>query len=185
MKKRHLFSVIVFYLLLCNDVIISQTLYNGGYIPSNYQLDWTVAGFLSDASAIEPKHVFQVPSSTHDLTSIIAEASNFVNSTNGLAIIYFPTGTYYLTTPIELTSNNKNIIFQGDGSDKTTLVFQYMENSVCFNIHGSQSGWYAQTQTQLSQQRRADPVSYLSLLSVVASDPDRREPDWKNMVKRS
>lgn len=68
-------------------------------------------------------------------------ARSFVSGTNGLAIVYFPEGTFYLNNKIALNQNDRNIVFQGAGSDQTTLVFQNLTNDYCFYIAGSAGTW--------------------------------------------
>lgn len=74
------------------------------------------------------------------VSEALSMARDHVHNTDGLAIIYFPAGTYYLSQPIELsrTEGDSNMVFQGDGSENTTLVFQVGDNINfnCFDIKG-------------------------------------------------
>lgn len=118
---------------------VSQIIWNGvGHIPTYYQETWDVAGLLNDMSAVEPKLVVPINpgAASSQVTTAINTARNHVTTTGGLAIIYFPQGTYYLNSTITLTQNDRNIVFQGAGSDKTTLVFQNMKHSSCFTLTG-------------------------------------------------
>jgi len=134
----------IIVVLFLQSNIYSQTLYNGiGHIPLAYQEIWTKAGLLQDMNTVEPKLViFMNPGDiSSQIGTALTQARNHVNSTNGLAIIYFPEGTFYLNTSISLNQNDKNIVFQGDGSDKTTLVFQNIANSHCFYLAGAAGDW--------------------------------------------
>ena len=46
-----------------------------------------------------------------------------------------------MDTAIVLNQDYTNIVFQGAGSDRTTLVFRNLRNSYCFRFSGSESGW--------------------------------------------
>ena len=74
---------------------------------------------------LEPKLVRQISPGAADLQVVdaIDLSRSFVDSTNGLVIIYFPEGTYYFNSRIPLTSADRNVVFQGAGSDKTMIVF--------------------------------------------------------------
>ncbi len=121
-------------------------MYNGvGHIPTNYQERWNRAGLLRDMSTVGPQLAIDVASLTgtddQKVQTALNQARSHVQSTGGLAILYFPTGTYTLTTTIPTVQSDSNIVFQGAGSDKTTLVFQNMKDSHCFNLSGSAGGW--------------------------------------------
>jgi len=147
MKQIISITVLILVILFAQEFTYTQTLYNGiGHIPSSYQETWTNAGLLSDAPAITPKAVFVVPNmsgTTMDqkVAAAINIARSFVSGTNGLAIVYFPEGTFYLNNKIALNQNDRNIVFQGAGSDQTTLVFQNIANDYCFYIAGSAGTW--------------------------------------------
>ncbi len=122
--------------------VYAQTLYNGvGHIPTTYQERWNRAGLLRDMSSVEPKLVINVASLTgtddQKVQAALTSARNHVSNTGGLAIIYFPTGTYYLSSTITLAPNDSNFVFQGAGSDRTILEFQNMKDLHCFNITGN------------------------------------------------
>ena len=94
----------------------------------------------TDATSITPKQVFVVtPGGDVDqkVTTAINDARTYVRNTNGLAIVYFQEGDYYIHTSISLNQHDRNIVFQGAGSDKTTLVFQNLANSHCFSLSGN------------------------------------------------
>ncbi|MDZ7304878.1 MAG: glycosyl hydrolase family 28-related protein [candidate division KSB1 bacterium] len=130
--------------------IQAQTLYNGvGHIPAAYQERWNRAGLLRDMSTVEPKLVINVASlSGNDdqkVQTALNQARSHVQSIGGLAIIYFPPGTYTLTTTIPTVPSDSNIVFQGAGSDRTFLVFQNMKNLPCFNLSGSAPDFSSQS----------------------------------------
>ncbi|MGH7491988.1 MAG: right-handed parallel beta-helix repeat-containing protein [bacterium] len=75
------------------------------------------------------------------MQTALSQARTHVWSTGGLAILYFPTGIYYLTATIQLIQNDSNIVFQGAGSDRTILEFQYMKDNTCFNLSGTVGAW--------------------------------------------
>jgi len=143
MKQILLITWIVLIILFAQVLTFAQTLYNGvGHIPPSYRETWTKAGLMSDATAITPKAVFVVTNMAgsnmdQKVAAAIAAASDHVSNTNGLGIVYFPEGEYYLDSTITLNQNYRNIVFQGAGSDKTTLVFHDIADENCFNLAGS------------------------------------------------
>ncbi|MBN2412115.1 right-handed parallel beta-helix repeat-containing protein [candidate division KSB1 bacterium] len=144
--KTNRFVLIILIFLMFISFIQAQTLYNGvGHIPSSYQQTWNVAGLLQDMSTTTPAEAFVVTGTNGDtdteLAAAIADAKYHVDQTDGLAIIYFPEGTFYLDDPITLTHEYRNIVFQGAGSDRTNLVFRNMKNSHCFNLYGIEGSW--------------------------------------------
>ncbi|MBC6951766.1 right-handed parallel beta-helix repeat-containing protein, partial [candidate division KSB1 bacterium] len=135
-----------FFATVIGFSVQAQTLYNGvGHIPAAYQERWNRAGLLRDMSLVEPKLVINVADLTgnDDLKVQVAliYARYHVWNTGGLAIIYFPSGTYTLTTTIPMVPSDSNIVFQGAGSDRTTLQFQGMQNLSCFNLTGTAGNW--------------------------------------------
>lgn len=135
-KVRYIISYYIIFALSVN----AQTLWNGtGHIPSDYQETWNVAGLLQDMSTTTPKQVISINpgAASSQVTSAINSARSYYSSTGGLTIIYFPQGTYTFTSTIQLTHNDQNIVFQGDGSDKTTFVFQNIPDDHCIKISGT------------------------------------------------
>ena len=127
MKINCIAIVMLGFFLIFVPQAQSQTLYNGvGHIPSSHQETWNAAGLLQDMSTTTPVAVFIITGSTSDddteLAAAISDAKDHVDNTDGLAIIYFPEGTYYLDSPITLTQDYRNIVFQGAGSDRTVRV---------------------------------------------------------------
>lgn len=114
------------FLIICTSG--AQTLYNDvGHIPSSHKLKWHNAGLLKDCNSITPKLVINVNDFSGDdydqTMSALDSARSHVNDTEGLAIIYFPEGTYSLDSTITLHYPDSNIVFQGEGSDKSILKF--------------------------------------------------------------
>ncbi len=146
MKKHLVIFVMIISCCFVHSAAVTQTLYNNvGHIPQSYQEPWTSAGLLSEASLITPLAVYvvtEMPGGDIDekVSAAIDSARTHVSSTNGLGLVYFPEGDFYLTESIELDQNDKNIVFQGAGSDKTTLVFQNLANEHCFSLAGSIDG---------------------------------------------
>jgi len=131
--------------LLVLGISGAQTLYNGvGHTPTSHQLQWYKAGLLKDCNSITPKLVINVNDFTGNdndkLEAAIDSARSHVNSSEGMAIIYFPEGTYSLTYYPQLTYPDSNIVFQGDGSDKSILKFYCIAgnpNFNCFELCGA------------------------------------------------
>lgn len=103
----------------------TQTLYNNvGHIPTAYQETWNVAGLLQDFSSATADSVFIIAGSADndypEVSTALTNAKTFIGSSNRLAIIYFPEGTYNFDSSIALDSTYRNIVFQGAGSDRTT-----------------------------------------------------------------
>jgi hypothetical protein len=160
MKFKICYVILIVVFQICT--VIGQTLFNGGYIPQYAQLKWTNAGLLEDATAIEPKALFAVPEmpGATDILKVnaaIDSANAFVDSTHGMAIIYFPENIYLLGSTIQLTSSDSNIVFQGDGADKTILRFISIPNYDCFSLAGSvSSSWFDLNQSIL----KGDSIIY-------------------------
>ena len=78
----------------------SQILHNdAGYIPSNYQIDWSVAGlFPNTPSAADNTYNIDDESGNDD--ERIAAALLKAKNASGTSIIYFPRRNYYFTKPI-------------------------------------------------------------------------------------
>ena len=137
-------TIIWIILLACS--VFSQILYNDiGHIPSASRIDWTRAGLLVKGNEILPKQLINVTSLLNPgdpidqkIAQAISDARTYVHNTGGLAIIYFPQGVYNISISIQLAvaHGDSNIVFKGDGSDKTTLVFQVGDNKNfnCFDI---------------------------------------------------
>jgi len=125
MKSRHFFFVMLF--LSLNSLGISQSLYNNGHIPQNCQQEWTKAGLYKDVNAYQKFDVTQQVGATLRDKVITAINRARAASPGGLSIVYFPEGDYVFTNqlsnPFHLSYPDSNIIFQGDGSDKTFLHF--------------------------------------------------------------
>ena len=126
--KTHYFALVmlVFFLLFVHQAQ-TQTLYDDvGHIDTLYQETWNVAGLLQDMSSIEPKTVYiMTPGeiSPNFINNTIATARNWVGANEGVAVIYFPAGTYYFTDTISLSQIDSNIVFQGAGSDRNHAGF--------------------------------------------------------------
>ncbi|MFQ6605946.1 MAG: hypothetical protein ACE5D8_10430 [Fidelibacterota bacterium] len=147
MKAFHLIIMIIIQFMVNNQAANSQTLYNGiGHIPVAYQERWNQAGLLTDFSNLQPRLVINfncLPGANDDakIDTALSQARNHI-PTGGLAIIYFPAGAYFLHNTIQLTENDRNIIFQGAGSDKTTLNFAAsLYISPCFSLTGGAGVW--------------------------------------------
>ncbi len=144
MRRKNLIVIIVSLIIIFTEENQSQTLWNGvGHIPTYYQETWNASGLWEEIDSAQPKLLIAINPgvASTQVTNAITTARNHVNTTGGLATIYFPQGTYYFTSTISLTQNDSNIVFQGDGSDKTVLVFQNLKNSSCFSLTGSSGGW--------------------------------------------
>lgn len=142
MKTQKVSTIIMFFILLAAS-LMAQTLWNNvGHIPFAYQEQWNRAGLLRDMSAVEPKSVinFAVLTGTNyqKIQTALNQARSHVQNTGGLAIIYFPMGTYDFTQSIEVLPNDSNIVFQGEGSDKTNL--RWKSACTAFKIYGTEDG---------------------------------------------
>jgi len=181
MKTKHLSMIVTGFILVITAGVQSQTLYNGvGHIPASYQETWNVAGLLQDMSSVEPKLVIPISpgAASAQVSAAINTARSHVNTTGGLVIIYFPEGTFYFTSTIQLTQNDRNIVFQGAGSDKTTLIFQNLKNYNCFALIGTVSGWIDLDQDIDKGESviHASPVGVLSGIAI---------GDWVHFIKRN
>ena len=181
MKQIIIITILVLLFLFVQVNTFTQTLFNDGYIPVDYQENWYKAGLLRDMSSVEPKLVIVITpgDASSQVSNAIQLARNHVNYMHGLAIIYFGEGTFDFTNSIPLVPNDSNIVFQGAGSDKTFLNFKNMENSNCFDIYGSAPSWgplsdLSQDFNKGDSVLHAFPFSGLSSLS---------PGDWVHFVK--
>ena len=145
MKVTQLILIVIFQFMLNSQPAHTQTLYNGvGHIPAAYQLRWNKAGLLTDVRNMQPRLVIDFANLSGDddakMATALSQARNHI-PTGGLAVIYFPEGTYDLHNTISLNATDKNIVFQGAGADKTTLIFENMKNASCFILTGNIDGW--------------------------------------------
>lgn len=115
----------------------SQSLWNGqGHIPQAYQLEWTTAGLLANTPKTAD-HVYIVTDPVFDdsdnsnYDGEINNATDSAKNDGGVSIIYFPSGDYNLNSMIELDETYNNIIFQGAGSEETTLIFAVGSGNYC------------------------------------------------------
>ncbi len=106
-------------------------------LSTDRMIDWQFAGLVPDSpnSAVRIYNV-------NDYATVQAAINDAIDETSGLTVVYFPEGVYNISTPITLNQNNNpildgsNILFQGDGSDKTILKFTVGNNQSCFEIEG-------------------------------------------------
>lgn len=109
-------------------------------------MSWSNAGLLSNTST-QADHVLDVtdpdygavPNDGQNDYDAIQQAIIDARVLSGLSIIYFPPGTYDIYSQIDLTYLDNNIVFQGAGSNQTTLKFTAGSNTKCFKIHGYQT----------------------------------------------
>lgn len=139
------------FILFCLSPNKAQILYQDqGYIPESNQLSWTQAGLIGERQYYAD-HLLDVTqfgatknnNSDDDAVGInnaIAQAKTM----DGLTIIYFPEGSYLIKSPILIdasTAGNGNLVFQGDGADKTFLTFELNNSNLdCFYLKGIQIG---------------------------------------------
>jgi hypothetical protein len=119
----------------------AQVLYGGvGHIPTGDQLDWTVAGRLPDTPP-SAQHVYNVAKmdGANDFERIQA-AMALARGDDGMSLIHFPAGTYLLTSPIALGPDDHDLVFRGDGSDRTLINCQVGADNNCFDLRGTASG---------------------------------------------
>lgn len=135
-------------------------------VPESRRVDWTNAGLLPNRTisatykiTIEPGQL----NSDQDIESAINTARTIAIE-GGYTIIFFPAGDYYLIEPIEITAADSNIVFQGEGSDLTTLHFCKDEDFLneLFMIQGSELGYH----------------SLHNYVDVLLKGTDRIQGDW-------
>ena len=120
------FFILLFMFLFTN--ILTGNLNGQSLIPTGYKLDWTNAGLLDNTPTVAD-HIFNITNPNYDDNDdtdydgeIEAALQDAINA-SGTSIIYFPQGSYTFHSTINLSvdDNANNIIFQGDGSNKTIL----------------------------------------------------------------
>ncbi len=186
MKSCRLLLVVAFFATVIGFSVQAQTLYNGvGHIPAAYQERWNRAGLLRDMSTVEPKLVINVASLTgtddQKVLTALNQARSHVQSTGGLAIIYFSTGTYTLTTTIPTVPSDSNTVFQGAGSDRTTLVFQNMKNLPCFNLYGTAPDFTSQSDLDQNFNKGDSIIHAANGYGLSSINPG----DWVHFIKRN
>ena len=106
------------------------------YVSGSRLVDWSNAGLYEDSPGIAD-HIISI-SSSGSIATQIETALSQANSQTGTTIIYFPEGTYNISSTINISNCKKSgIIFQGAGVDKTILNFSINEHDHCFLIEGS------------------------------------------------
>ncbi|MBC8395450.1 MAG: right-handed parallel beta-helix repeat-containing protein, partial [Candidatus Marinimicrobia bacterium] len=112
------------------------------YISDSRLVNWSNAGLLSDTpvTADNVVNINEYPTGS-DYNKIV-NAINDANNLPGTTIIYFPAGTYTLDNTISLSNiKDEGIIFQGDGSESTTLIFDGVDaDDHCFSVSGGYGG---------------------------------------------
>ncbi len=132
--------------------IFNTVLYSQAPVPaSNRLVNWKNVGNLPN-NTIGADNVFDVtdygaiPDNGLDDFAACSLAINDAKNAGGVSIIYFPEGIFNINQTIELLFGEPigfegNIIFQGEGSDKTFLYFNLPGNAYpCFNFEGLRGG---------------------------------------------
>lgn len=129
---------------------------NTGHIPESVRVNWRNAGLLpSTRSGFTPETPAAadvridvtslpgyVPGMPMDaqVTEVLNRARQNWRDHRQTSIIYFPPGTYRITSPIVLGPGDSNIIFQGagaKGTNQTLIECNVGPNGNCFDIYGS------------------------------------------------
>ncbi len=126
-----------FGILLFGQVAMAQV------IPGDRRVDWSQIPenfqFIYPENQINVKDFGALGDGiTNDQPAI----QSAINSFNGhLGMVYFPSGIYLLTSPINLTDS---VLLKGNSSDSTTLAFQLGEQSInCINVQKGQSSEFS------------------------------------------
>jgi parallel beta-helix repeat protein len=147
MKTNEIFRPVVLFVLfyfILTDANYSQVIYNGlGYIPGIYQTRWTTAGlFPANRNGLTPvtpqqgNNIFvMIPG---NCSAQILSAINFAKQNTGTTVIYFPKGTFYFNSTIQLNADASDIVFQGQGPNLTLLEFSVLPEGDCFKIEGNE-----------------------------------------------
>ncbi len=127
---------------------ISQILYKDrGHIPYKYQTDWNAAGLLPSTPTIANNFFDITQESGSSWDDKMTSALNKARNASGTSIIYLPAlpgrAHYIFNKPIVLSESDNdgtvygdNIIFQGDGANKTILEFDMRAENNCFDVRG-------------------------------------------------
>ncbi len=154
--------------------LFAQSLWNEqGHIPSGSRVDWSNAGLLNNTPTMAD-HIFNVTDPVYDdnddtnFDGEIDAALDDAKSVSGTSIIYFPAGTYNIDSTIflHIEDNGSNIIFQGAGSDKTTLKFTVGNNKNCFKISGKQNSTIIYLDTGIPKGTNSISGNGISMLNV-------------------
>jgi hypothetical protein len=119
------------------SVLFSQ---NVPFIPESRLVNWKNAGLLPQTPLRADNLINITDYAGSDYDKIVNAVSD-ANNLPGTTIIYLPAGTYSINSTISITNiKDGGIIFQGDGSESTILVFDGLSaNDNCFYVHGSYS----------------------------------------------
>ena len=154
-------------------------------IPASDRVNWPGAGLWTDPPSCADT-VFQVNLMSganwdEKFANARAQAKSYINSNpTHWAIIYFPSGTYTLTTEVNIDQSYRNIVIQGAGSNKTTLVFQNRKNYHCFSLTGTAGAW--SSSSDLDQNlNKGESILHSATgggLSTISTG------DWVHLIKR-
>ncbi|MBN2104607.1 hypothetical protein JW835_11260 [bacterium] len=140
MKTYNNRLVPILSMLIYTINITAQVLYHDiGHIPVQYQEEWHQAGLLKKITAADFYDVTQeTGSSIADQIKTALDKARGDSRNGKMSIIYFPEGIYEFTgpvTPFDLTYPDSNIVFLGDGADKTVIKLSRADVNG-FDIHG-------------------------------------------------
>lgn len=136
---RRISVALVFIMLGSISLSLAQT------IPWQNRVNWSVAGLWTSiptcADAVFQVNLMAGASTDDQVENAYNQARSWINQhPTSWAIVYFPEGTYDLHREIYLDASYRNIIFQGAGSNKTTLKFLFWgTNQICIHLFGTEN----------------------------------------------
>jgi hypothetical protein len=110
-------------------------------IPAWLVAEWRQAGLQDGEQARRAGAFFDVTrESGATWDEKVGSAVQKARSAAGLAVVYFPAGTYALSKSVVLPDASfSQIVFQGAGADSTVLEFTLGPDGNCFDVHGIES----------------------------------------------
>lgn len=129
-------------------LIFAQLLFSQIALPESRKGDWMQAGylrFLTDDITITRLINVLSYGVTNDSTDDNNNNQKAINQAlaeaqpQGITLIYFPTGIYRISSPLEM-NDQTNVIFRGDGALHTRFIFNFdnSESLSCIKIHRSE-----------------------------------------------
>ncbi|MCB0283710.1 MAG: T9SS type A sorting domain-containing protein [Calditrichaeota bacterium] len=174
--KKH---VLIFLVISIIHPLMSQVLYNDGHISLENQEDWHKAGLIEKGVRVAD-NLFNVQDAPADFQTDdekIEWAISQANKSPGFDIIYLPGGVYTFNKGIKITQGD--IVFQGDGADKTILKFYNDQKENCFLISGYSSDLDIRIKSPVVKGEKQ-----LQIESIAVTNADILKPgDWINFYE--
>lgn len=135
MKYRIILTLYI--IMIIPNIIFTQDV---PFVPSSCLVDWSNAGLLP-GSIQEANNIVSIADYSGSAYQKFMSAISAANNLPGATLIYIPAGTYTINQTINLSNvETSGIIFQGEGSANTEIVFDGLSSGAdCFQIFGTEA----------------------------------------------